>query len=146
MADNFTITPGAGATVGADEVTIAGTPVLAQFVKLLDATDNSVNRLIINSDGSMQVNPVGVSTAIKQTALSVTAAVALPAAALANRRSLLIVNNSATVTLYIGATGVTTADGLPIGPGGSVQIDAGPTLTVYGVTGSACDVRILEIA
>lgn len=56
MADNVSITPGSGNTVGADEVTDAtlGT-VKVQYVKLMDGTIDSTNKLIVNSDGSLNV-------------------------------------------------------------------------------------------
>lgn len=56
MADNVAITPGSGNTVGADEVTDAtlGT-VKIQYVKLMDGTIDSTNKLVVNSDGSVNV-------------------------------------------------------------------------------------------
>lgn len=56
MADNVSITPGSGNTVGADEVIDAtlGT-VKVQYVKLMDGTIDSTNKLIVNSDGSLNV-------------------------------------------------------------------------------------------
>jgi hypothetical protein len=81
------------------------------------------------------------------TAVSVTAsATPLPVTALADRRSMTIFNNSS-VTVYVGGSSVTTANGMPV-PAGAYgpSIDAGPRNIVYAIvaTGTA-DVRVLEM-
>lgn len=70
MADNLTVTPGAGRNVLADELThpTFGTG-LAQVVKLLDATPDSANGLIVSSSGAAKVDGSGVNqptTAVMQ--------------------------------------------------------------------------------
>lgn len=56
MADNISVTQGAGKTVATDEV-VDGTlgTVQVQFVKLMDGTLDGTNKLIVNSDGSLNV-------------------------------------------------------------------------------------------
>ncbi len=55
MADNVAITPGSGNTIAADEVT---DPTLGsakvQFVKIMDGTLDSTNKLVVDSHGSQQ--------------------------------------------------------------------------------------------
>lgn len=64
MADGVSITPGSGATVGADEVT-GLTPSLTgasqvQYIKIVDGTVDSTNKLIVDSNGRVSVNtPTG---------------------------------------------------------------------------------------
>ncbi len=55
MSDNVTL-PGTGAVIATDEVTDStlGT-VEVQFVKLMDGTLDSTNKLVVNSDGSVNV-------------------------------------------------------------------------------------------
>ncbi len=50
MADNVSITPGVGATIATDEVTINGTPVQVQRVKLVESAENSGAELTKRED------------------------------------------------------------------------------------------------
>lgn len=69
MADNVAITPGSGKTVLADEV-VDGTfgTGIVQFVKVMDATADGTNKLIVTSsgaakvDGSAVTQPVSIAT------------------------------------------------------------------------------------
>lgn len=56
MADNVAITSGSGTQIGADEVTdgTLGT-VKVQFVKLMDGSLDSTNKLVIDSSGQMKM-------------------------------------------------------------------------------------------
>lgn len=84
----------------------------------------------------------------KSTAITVgTSATALPSTPLGYRKSLVAYNNSSTVTLYVGGSDVTTANGIPVPPlSYSPSFDAGGKLIVYGVTSSTADVRVLEMS
>jgi hypothetical protein len=77
-----------------------------------------------------------------------TALTPLPSAPLDYRRSLIIYNNSSSVTIYIGGSNVTSASGFPVPAGTySPPIDAGPKMIVYGRTAaSTADVRVLEVS
>lgn len=61
MADNIVVTPGAGKTVLGDELTDAtlGTG-MAQFVKVMDGTLDSSNKLVVTSTGAAKVDGSGV--------------------------------------------------------------------------------------
>lgn len=76
-----------------------------------------------------------------------TAAFPLPATALAGRRRMIIQNNG-TKDIYIGATGVTAANGAPLARGASMSLDISDSVVVYGKGSSvtASDIRILELA
>lgn len=53
MADNVMITPGSGATIATDSVNdgVLGNGVQVQFVKMMDGTLDSTNKLIVDSSG-----------------------------------------------------------------------------------------------
>ena len=82
-----------------------------------------------------------VSTSFKAVAVSV----GTTAAALTNRRALIVFNNG-TITVYLGESGVTAAGGFPLLPGQSLVLETGTT-AIYGITAAGtADVRILEVA
>ena len=62
MADNVAITPGSGTTVLADEV-VDGTfgTGIVQFVKVMDATADGTNKLIVTGSGAAKVDGSGVT-------------------------------------------------------------------------------------
>jgi hypothetical protein len=78
------------------------------------------------------------------TAISVGAtATLLPGSVLTNRVSLCIYNNGAQ-TIFLGASGVTTANGLPLPAGGAFCDDVG-SQPYYGIVASStADARVLE--
>jgi hypothetical protein len=60
-------------------------------------------------------------------------------------RGILFVGNSSAVTVYVGGSDVTTANGLPIAAAGTITISPGYT-TLYGIVASStADVRVMEI-
>jgi hypothetical protein len=74
-----------------------------------------------------------------------TSAVALPSSPLAGRKKLLIQNTSSS-DVYVGASDVTTTKGIRIAKGAFMELDIGD-LALYAIAGSAGnDVRILEVA
>jgi hypothetical protein len=97
------------------------------------------------------INPenLSVSIGLRNQAILVPGGtgVALPADPLENRRAL-VLHNAGPGTLYIGLVGVTTSDGFPIAVNEKIAIDCQgtPNVTLYGVSDSTCDVRVLEFA
>lgn len=57
-------------------------------------------------------------------------------------------NTDATITLYVGGSGVTTAQGFPVLAGATVKLgELGADDALYGITSSgSIDVRVLELA
>jgi len=91
--------------------------------------------------------PVGDWLAKEIRASSVTVGTtptALPATALADRRYLLIYNNSS-ATIYVGHSTVTTGTGIPIIAKASLSLSLDAGVILYGIeaTGSR-NVRVLE--
>jgi len=113
-----------------------------------DQRTNLRNR---QGDGVVILNPenFSVSIGLRQQALSVPGGtgVPLPANPLENRRSL-VLHNAGPGILYIGLINVTTSDGFPIAVNEKIAIDCQGTsnVTLYGVSDSISDVRVLELA
>lgn len=96
---------------------------------------------------NININPlrgIPLSTAITVT----TTATLLPAAALTLRRSVIIYNNDASATLYIGGSTVTSTNGLPVpAQTYSPVMDCGPLMFIYGVTSTgSINARVLELS
>ncbi len=85
------------------------------------------------------------STVLSSAVSVATTATALPASALSGRRALIIANFGS-ATIYLGASGVTTAAGFPLLAGQSVSLEVG-ALAIYGIvaTGTVA-ARVMEIA
>jgi hypothetical protein len=68
MADNVPVTSGAGNTIAADEVVdgVLGT-VKVQYTKLMDATIDSTNKLIVTASGAAKVDGSGATQPISGT-------------------------------------------------------------------------------
>lgn len=100
---------------------------------------NPVTNININGlRGVAQSRPITVTTT----------ATAMPSDPIDNRRSMIIFNNDSTKTLYIGGSGVSTANGLPVlAQTFSPPIDAGVKMLIYGVVSSGTlNARILEVS
>ena len=107
--------------------------------------------LAINSDGSINTSAVGPpvgagSIATNQVSVTNGAGGTLIVAARAARKGVIIINLTGTDTLFIGNTGLTTGNGLPIVaiPGAGAEIDT--TAAVFGIIagGAAQTVGFLE--
>ena len=59
------------------------------------------------------------------------------------RRKSILIQNLGTGVLWVGATGVTAADGLSCAAGATMVLDRGGDIVVVTATGT-CDVRFLE--
>lgn len=65
---------------------------------------------------------------------------------LANRKRILV-QNLGTKKIYVGNSGVTTANGIEVFAGGSIELDIGPGIDLYAISGTAGqDVRVMELA
>lgn len=131
-----------------------------QILAMIGAVRKDTAGSQVSADGDaawVQTNAVGevrvinkAETSILQQIVTVgTTAVALPAAALANRKNVMIqmLDNGA---LYIGSATVTNTGatrGPLLGRGGFVTLDVGPSVDVYGVADAAGkNVAVLEMA
>jgi hypothetical protein len=74
-----------------------------------------------------------------------TSAVALPSSALAGRHKL-IVQNTSSNDIYVGASDVTTTKGIRVAKGATLELNCGE-VALYGIAaGAGNDVRVLELA
>lgn len=110
MADNVTITAGAGTTVGTDERSIGGTSVHVQRIVPIGGSSLAYG----------QVEVTNTATAIR--------------AATETQWELTIVNQQ-TVPVWLGDASVATTTGLRLDPGASVSLHV--TAAVYGITAAA---------
>jgi len=93
--------------------------------------------------GSLDVTGSGFKT---QAVTVGNTATALPTTPLANRKSIAVRNNSGTVTIYVGGSDVTTANGYPVLPYEGLPFNMSSGALLYGITASGtADVRVLEI-
>lgn len=91
--------------------------------------------------GSDPASVVQVSTAVSVGST----ATALPASPAAGR-SVIIIANNGSQTVYIGDLTVTTAIGIPLVPGAYFIADAGSNIAFYGrVTSGTADCRVMEL-
>jgi hypothetical protein len=75
-----------------------------------------------------------------------TSATDLVATDLANRKRILV-QNLGTKKIYVGNSGVTSANGIEVFSGGSIELDVGPGIDLYAISGTAGqDVRVMELA
>lgn len=67
---------------------------------------------------------------------------------LGNRINIVIWNNDASVTLFLGfgltSSTVTTATGFPVLPQTFISLDFGPQITIHGIAASSINVRFSE--
>lgn len=89
----------------------------------------------------------GANVAMANGAASVTTTSALLVAAAAGRRKILVQNLSSKAC-YVGASGVSTANGIRLGGNGSsIELEIGPALPLHAVMESGTgDVRYLQLA
>ena len=75
-----------------------------------------------------------------------TSATDLAATDLANRKRILV-QNLGSKKVYIGDASVTTASGIELFAGGSIELDIGPGINLHAISGTAGqDVRVMELA
>jgi hypothetical protein len=120
----------------------------------LSCLPNTVSAADVTPTAEVRVSPYD-STTTKVTVVSVgTSATKLPTTPLAKRR-LVTVQNLGTANVYIGF-GTTSAaspalnssgtEGVALAPWGSLQLNLGPSIFVWGISGTAAQsVRVLEV-
>lgn len=103
-----------------------------------DLLSDDFRRVYVNS---------GANVAVEDTAVSVTTtATALPATALTGRRKIYI-QNLDNQEIFLGGSGVTTANGLRIAAGGVFEDEVGDDVGLFAITASGtADVRVFELA
>lgn len=100
-------------------------------------TVDAYNRSWVNS---------GANVSMANAAASVTTTSALLIAAAAGRRKILV-QNLGTKAVYLGASGVSTANGIKLPAGADLELEIGPALPLHSVAESGTqDVRALQLS
>lgn len=134
-------------TVTATDLDIRDLTHVSDSVKVGDGTDF----LAVNADGSINVvnnsDPALANTGLANAAASVgTSAAVIPASNLSNRKYL-FVQNLGNRSIYLGGSGVTTANGFRLSSGAVMDARIGAAVSLYAITDSGTqDVRLLELA
>lgn len=106
---------------------------------------DSLGRMWVNVDKAAA--PSFNSWLVSQNTVTDTAEL-IVAADLSNRKRILIQNVSTNRTLYLGqSNAVTTADGIMLPPGNSIELDIAAGTAIYGIANAASvDARVAEFA
>lgn len=117
------------------------------LIFLRDAPNGDTEATEVDSQNPFPVKVIADATSgVKDTAVSVnTTAILLPSVPLSKRQTIAISNNG-TAPIFIGGPNVTTVTGTPVTNGGSISLNAGPGVAIYGISTAAQDVRVLELA
>jgi hypothetical protein len=117
--------------------------LLGERIRLIDDGDGTFSLAAVMADASGNPVTPGVASSGLITNMNVTNAfAALPAAPLANRKSVRIWNPAGNVpTLYVGYANTVTAgapsngglQGVPVAPGQVVTFSVGPGQVLYGI-------------
>lgn len=115
-----------------------------------NAANGDYTSLLTWSEGSLKVVDTANGSILQQQISVTDTATALPASALANRKSLMIQNTGAN-KLWVGSGTVTTSGataGIEFPPNSFMEMDVGPAVTVYAIKNGATgnNVNILEMA
>jgi hypothetical protein len=128
MGNNVPLTPGSGINIAADEIAALG-PAQVEYVKIMDATEDSVNRLIVETNGAVNTRP-GKSTALQAGYNSSNVAIGTGASTIVasnpNRMQLAITNNSL-YNVYIrpGSAATTGSYLVKLAPGDYYELGNG---------------------
>jgi hypothetical protein len=115
-----------------------------------NAITSTSGALDVNITNAISINDAALAnTAIDNNATAVsTSAVAVTASVLASRKYLFLANNGPKA-MYVGKTGVTTANGFPMFPGERIEMRAGASVGVFAIGGAGSsneDLRCMQLA
>lgn len=102
------------------------------------STDGDYSSLLTWSEGSLKVIDIANGAALQQRISVATTATALPTAALANRKSLMI-QNAGSASVWVGSATVTASGattGIEVPKGGFMEFEVGPAVTMYAIAAS----------
>lgn len=99
------------------------------------------DRIRTTTPPTKQLVTTSVGSAVEGAAVSVGTSATLLDAADSTRQSVTL-KNAGAVTVYVGPSGVTTTNGLPLEPGEALTVDK-TTAALYAIVASgSCDVRV----
>ena len=158
---NVAVVDGGGSlTVDAVDLDIRDLTAASDSVQsnLFDGAGTALTSTLVGADQALDVN-VANDIAVNDAALANTAiandALAIAAASVAESlvgtalvdRKYLYAYNADNRTMYIGASGVTVADGFPVSPGSYLELRAGASVDVQVISEKiGHDIRTLELS
>lgn len=111
--------------------------------------DGDYSSLQTWSEGSLKVVDISNGTILQQGLTATTTAAQMPAANLANRKTLMI-QNTGSVKTYIGSSTVTATGatrGIELAGNSFIELEVGPAVNVFAITGSnTSTMNLLETA
>lgn len=117
-------------------VRIYGTTSTGVVVPLLASASGSNWILSVSAAISGTVDPASTGATIASTQVSVTTSSTQLLAASTTRRAATFTNHSTSVNVFIGPTGVTTANGILLTPGSSATFSDAPRAAYFAVAAS----------
>jgi hypothetical protein len=134
---------GSSVTVTATDLDIRNLIHTQDSIKIGDGTDF----LAINTDGSINVAAAAGTAATYGNKTITTTATKVITTNLANRRKVIVQNLGIKDVFFGHDASVTTALGVKVSAGSSIELEFGATLDCYAITASStADVRYLEVA
>lgn len=144
-------------------INVAGVAVDPRAIRALTATDvvtaraqdgagTALTSTLVSGKQGLDVNVISplsitANTAVLSTDTSIASTATKVVTTPLTSRKTVLVQNNATTPIYLGASGVTTANGFIVHGGSTFSVDLGPAVDLYGiVTTGTNDARILEIA
>lgn len=101
----------------------------------------------VTTDGRLETFHAPDSSAQAAAATVGTSAVELASSPLANRKKIIVQNNGSKAIYLGGANTVTTSNGICIPKGASFELDWGPNVDLWAISGTAGqDIRVMEVA
>lgn len=150
MANNVAITPGAGVNVASDELTFSGQTAQVQFFKLMDGTEDSIVPAKVDPDGNLQTIEAGIRTSGDNLALSLDfgawTKASVGASTMADRKTLLVFNDSDVRVRATFNQARALTDGIPIPSGMSMTFDGALDVYLQPESGAGKAVIVAEVA
>lgn len=115
-----------------------------------NAADGDYTSLLTDSSGALKVTDKANGAILQQQVSVTSTAAAVPAAALAARKSLMLQNTS-NVKMWIGSSTVTTSGataGIELPASSFMELEVGPSISVFAVKngGGGANLNVLELA
>lgn len=144
---------GGSITVDATDLDIRDLTHASDSIRLGDGT-SLITSTLVGSDQGLDVNIINdltvsdlADTAILNTQKNVTTTSGVLLASEQANRKYFYVQNLGTKKTYIGASGVTTANGLRLSPGAVAEFRLGPALSMHAVAEAGTqDCRVMELS
>lgn len=113
-----------------------------------NAADGDYTSLLTTVSGALKVDDTANGAILQQQVSVANTATLLPASALSGRKSLLV-QNAGSSSIWIGSATVTASGataGIEVPKGGFIELEVGPAVSVYGISGGTVNANLLQMA